>query len=52
MPGKPTLKKLKKFDKDVEQAKREAFYDKDKDKASLEKTMADVADTVKAEGIE
>ena len=47
-----TERKLRKLDKEAQEAKRKSFYDKDKDKASLEKTMADIADVAKTEGIE
>ena len=42
---------LDKLDKEAKQARREQFYDKEKDKAALEKTMADIAETAKREGI-
>ena len=46
------IKKLKSLDKEAQQAKRNRHFDKDKDKAALEKTMFDVADVAKEEGVE
>lgn len=51
MPGKSTLKKLKRLDKEFEEAKRKRHFDKDPEKATLEKTMFDIADVAKKEGI-
>lgn len=51
MPGKSTLKKLKRLDKEAQEAKRDRHFDKDPKKAELEKTMFDVADVAKEEGV-
>lgn len=47
-----TIKKLRKLDREAREVARNRHFDKDKDKAALEKTMFEISDVAKKEGVE